>query len=427
VRLLVLSPDFASHWAPLSVVAGAARGAGHEVVVATGTALRPVVEAVGFPWRHLRLGAAANDGVARGGDVAAAAALDRFVAATRAGAVATLSLQADERLHDLLFEPERVIGAVADLVDDVDPDRLVVDHVSFNSTLAAAATGRPFTTVVPGHPSQLPVGDERYGLPPAWPTRLRPSPDELDRLRDRCDEVARRFTARWNTAVERAAPGLDPVDDAFRVRGDRVVLHWSGAHHDPARAALLPSGAVHAGPLTRREPPVPPPGHPGDDRPLVYVALGTFLSHRGDVLARLADALTGLDVRVALATGATPVGALGERPDHWLVAERLPQVALLDHAAVAVSHGGNNSVQEALAAGVGQVLLPFSTDQFAVGADLERVGAATVVDPNRAGPDELAAAVADRLAAPRPAPVATDLDAVVASVSGSEAGSYSSS
>lgn len=422
MRLLVLSPDFASHWAPLSVVADLARRAGHEVVVATGATIRPAVERAGVAWRPLRLGAGGNDGVARGRSAAEAAALDRFVAATRAGAVSTLALQADERLTDLLFEPERVIADVARIVAEVDPDRLVVDHVSFNSTLAALATGRPVTTVVPGHPSQLPVGDERYGLPPAWPTALRPGSAGLDDLRARCDEVTRRFTARWNDARETAAPHLPPTADAFRVHGGRVLLHWPAALHDPARSALLPAGTAFAGPLVRHEPPVDPPGGRGDPRPLVYVALGTFLSHRGDVLARVAGALRRLDVRVALATGATPPAAVGPVPDDWLVGERLPQVALLAHAAVAVTHGGNNSVQEALSAGAGQVLLPFSTDQFAIGADLERAGVATVLDPNAAGPEELAAAIADRLTSGPPTPVATDVEAVVAAVTGAPAG-----
>lgn len=416
MRLLVLSPDFASHWTPLSAVAHAARRAGHDVVVATGTVLRPSVEDAGFAWRHLRLGRDANDGVAAGRDAAASDALRRFVDATRAGAVATLTLQADERLDDLLHEPERVIADVDELVAELDPDRLVVDHVSFNSTLAAVTSGRPFTTVVPGHPSQLPVGDERYGLPPSWPAAVTPPHQDLDDLRARCDLVAERFTDRWNRARATFEATAPAVEDAFRVTGDRVLLHWSAVHHDPVRTSLLPPGASFAGPLTRDEPSIDPPGGDGDRRPLVHIALGTFLSHRDDVLARLADAARRLDVRVTLATGATPPRRIGPVPDGWWVAERLPQVAVLAHASVTVSHGGNNSVQEALAAGVTQVLLPFSTDQFAVAADLERAGLATVLDPNGASTTEITDALSRALDRPRPSAVPSDPEAILASI-----------
>lgn len=414
MRLLVLSPDFASHWTPLSVVANAARTAGADVIVATGRVMRPAVEAAGFPWRHLRLGRDANAGVARRRVGDESDAIGRFIEATRLGAVATLSLQAEERMHDLLFEPDRVIGDVAALVEELDPDRLVVDHVSFNSTLAAVASGRPFTTVVPGHPSQLPVGDERYGLPPVWPHAVTPLPEDVDELRRRCDRVAERFTQRWNEALAAADPSAGAVDDAFRVTGDRVLLHWPAALHDPRRTALLPADARFSGPLVRDEAPVDPPD--GHHRPLVHVALGTFLSHRGDVLRCLADGLRRVDVRVSLATGATPVDRIGPIPTGWWVAEHLPQVGLLHHAALAVSHGGNNSVQEAVAAGVRQVVLPFSTDQFAVAADLERDGAATVFDPNRLTPEVVAETVEHALQQPAWEAVSTDHASVVSAL-----------
>jgi UDP:flavonoid glycosyltransferase YjiC (YdhE family) len=79
------------------------------------------------------------------------------------------------------------------------------------------------------------------------------------------------------------------------------------------------------------------------------------------------------------------------------VREFLPQVRLLDRAAVAVTHGGNNSVTEAMTAGVPLVVLPFSTDQFAGAAALERVGYGLVLAPNSATVDELVAAIVESL------------------------------
>jgi len=95
--------------------------------------------------------------------------------------------------------------------------------------------------------------------------------------------------------------------------------------------------------------------------PLVYISFGSFLSVRADVLAKVVDALRPLPVRVALAIGSADPAVVGDVPSSWLVREFLPQVALLERAALAVTHGGNNSVTESLTCGVPMLVLPFST------------------------------------------------------------------
>lgn len=408
MTVLVLSPDFASHYAPLAVLAGAARRGGQRVVVATGEALRGSVEADGFEWRLLRLGASSNHGI-----VGRDPAIERFITATADGPVATLRLQALEREQDLLWEPEQVAGDVARLCDQIEPEWLMVDHVSFGSTLAAHATGRPFITVVPGHPSQLPVGDERYGIPARWPHQIQPETGDIAALQVIADRVTRAFTARWNDALAAVAPHRPSVGDAFRVHGERVLYNSAATFHDPMRATMLPSDHRYVGPLVRGEQ-LPPDlsswEHPADGPAQVYVALGTFLSHRSDVLARLADALAHLGVRVAMAVGSTPVDAVGSLPRNWIVAPQLPQVAMLRSADLSIHHGGNNSVQESLVAGVRQLILPFSTDQFSNAADLERAGVAVVRSPNDTSPAELALAIEVALASPRRAPTPTLTD-----------------
>jgi UDP:flavonoid glycosyltransferase YjiC (YdhE family) len=399
MSLLVISPDFASHYGPLAVLAGAASDAGHRVIVATGPNLRPRVEADGFEWRMLRLGAGANAGIA-----AADPSIERFIAATADGPIATMHRQALDRERDLLFEPERVAVEVARLCDELEPDSVIVDHVSFASTLAMHATGRRFVTLVPGHPSQLPVGRERYGVPEIWPLRFRPDPYQLAKLGALVDRVTQVFTDRWNTALAEVAPNRQPVADAFRAHGDRVLYNSICELLAPARAAEMPSDHRFVGPLVRHEQ-LPAElsswATSHDGRPQVYVALGTFLSFRGDVLARITEALVHLGVRAAVATGATPIERLGPLPDDWVVAPQLPQVAMLRHADLIVHHGGNNSVQEAFAAGVRQIVLPFSTDQFSNGADLERIGAASVLPPNETTAADLALAIDVGLAADR--------------------------
>jgi len=115
------------------------------------------------------------------------------------------------------------------------------------------------------------------------------------------------------------------------------------------------------------------------------------------VLARVVQALRSQPVRVALAIGSADPGGLGELPRHWLVREVLPQVALLEHASVTITHGGNNSVTETLTAGVPMLVLPFSTGQFAGAAAIVDAGVGVALDPNAASPAELGAAIVELL------------------------------
>ncbi|MFK8003062.1 MAG: glycosyltransferase [Polyangiales bacterium] len=395
MTLLVISPEYTSHYAPMAVLARAAARDRRRVVVATGPALRSLVESDGFEWRELRLGASSNSGIA-----SIDPALERFVAATRMGAIETIRYQALQREHDLLWNPEQVARSICELTSDVEPDVTLVDHVSFASTLGMYASGRPFVTLVPGHPSQLPLGRERYGIPARWPACLQPDPGKLAELELLADRVTSAFTARWNAALARVAPGSSPVDDAFRVHGHRVLYNSMAQHHQADR--VLPGDYRFVGPLVREEalPDNLATWRDEAKRPSVYVAFGTFLSHRGDVLARVAEALRLAKVRGAMAVGTTPVSTLGPTPEDWVIAPQLPQVAMLSSADLAIHHGGNNSVQECLSAGTRQIMLPFSTDQFANAADLEQVGAARVLSPNDASAGEIADAIVRHLGAP---------------------------
>lgn len=396
----MISPDYASHYGPLAVVAGAARSHGHRVVAASGPTMRSRIEADGFEWRLLRLGAGSNDGV-----VDHDPEIERFLSATKAGPAATIRHQARSRERDLLWSPEQVATDIAALCTEVDPEEILVDHISFGSTLGMYATGRSFVTLVPGHPSQLPLGGEQYGVPSRWPIGMQPDPGELTELSELADHVTFAFTGRWNAALEVVAPHRAPVDDAFRVHGRRVLYNSIEPRPTVARAGL-PTDHRLVGPLVRDQ---PLPGRfadwdRDDGRPRVYVALGTFLSHRSDVLTRIADALRPINVRVAMSVGATPIEALGALPDDWIVESRLPQVALLRTADLAIHHGGNNSVQEALAAGVRQIVLPFSTDQFAAAADLEQLDLALVAPPNEMTSACLSDVIAHQLGRPKPSP-----------------------
>lgn len=395
MTVLVISPDYASHLLPLATLATAWRDRGEEVVVATGPATEQIVHRFGYRRVELPLGRGANAGVIRTSEqqAAEAASLEGFFAATRHGMVETLLYQARERLTDLMWQPEDRARATLAVIDEVNPDTILVDHLAFSARLALHTAGIGYGDVVLGHPSALPVAGEVYGSPPAWPEAFSPEPEQLRALRTVCLEVSERFAAQWNRTASRLDAAASPVDDAFAVHGEKVLYNYPAALTQGDGRMLPPH--VFLGSTRRIEPDdAEVTAWLSDDEPYVYVSFGSFLSVRDDVLAQVAEALRRVGVRAAISTGVTDPDTLGAVPADWLVREYLPQVRLLARAAAAVTHGGNNSVTEAVGAGIPTLVLPFSTDQFAGAAALERTGVGIALDPNAASIAQLAEALA---------------------------------
>lgn len=401
MTLLIISPDYASHLLPLATLGTAWRDRGERVVVATGPATASIVEAFGFERVNLQLARGSNPGIIRAEDQPEGEddSLRGFFDATRQGMVETLAYQAAERLTDLMWMPVETAREVQRVVAEVAPDQIVVDHLAFSARLALTAGKISHADVVLGHPSALPVAGEVYGFPPAWPTAFSPDPDALAALRDLCDRVSESFTREWNAALAVLDPAAPPSASAFAEHGDLLLLNYPEELHDPARA--LPPHAF-LGSSVREEPldAEVEAWLAGSSQPFVYVSFGSFLSVRSDVVARVIRALDSLGLRAAIAFGSADRADLGEIPESWLVREFLPQVRLLGEASAAVTHGGNNSVTEAMTAGVPLVVLPFSTDQFAGAAALEDAGFGVACAPNTATVDELARAVSSALALP---------------------------
>jgi MGT family glycosyltransferase len=402
MTLLIISPDYASHLLPLATLGTAWRDRGERVIVATGPATASIVESFGFERVNLQLGKGSNPGVIRAEEQPEGEddALRGFFDATRSGPVETLLYQARERLSDLMWEPVRQARAVQEIVASIAPDAVIVDHLAFSARVGLDAGHIPYADVVLGHPSALPVGDELYGFPPEWPTTVTPDVATLAELNAVCARVSESFTREWNAALAELDPAATPSTSAFAEHGELLLFNYPERLAVPGRVA-----APHAylGSAVRDEAPDPEVDAwlAASAEPFVYVSFGSFLSVRDDVLAGVARALESLGVRAAIALGSGDRAVLGDVPEDWLVREFLPQVTLLTQAAASVTHGGNNSVTEATTFGVPMLVLPFSTDQFAGAAAIERTGAGEVLPPNTATVEELRAALGRVLELPR--------------------------
>lgn len=99
-------------------------------------------------------------------------------------------------------------------------------------------------------------------------------------------------------------------------------------------------------------------------RPVVYISLGTIVKGAKSFFKKCINAFKGEDVTVIMSVGKNfKIHCLGEIPENFFVYQTVPQLSVLEQADVFVSHGGMNSVSEALMQGVPMVVIPFMADQ----------------------------------------------------------------
>ncbi len=101
-----------------------------------------------------------------------------------------------------------------------------------------------------------------------------------------------------------------------------------------------------------------------EGRPLVYASFGSQAWHQPQRYELLIDAAVQLDVALLIAMGDL-AGEFTQRtlPARVRCIPFADQVAVLAHARVAVTHGGANSVMEALTHGVPMLISPLCNDQ----------------------------------------------------------------
>ncbi len=381
---MIISPDYASHYFPMSAVGQALVGRGHRVTFATGAGLGPRARSDGFDLETLALGPGSNAGLMRPElqNDRERSQIEGFFEASRKGMIPTLMHQAQNRQRDLLWQPLRVARDIERLLDKLAPDAVVVDQLAFGATAALRGLQRHFVSFHPGHPSAIPIGWP-YGYPPRMPKRLRISLDDLDELKSVCQTVVVRFTEEYNGVIRDLDPDASIVGDAFAaVSEHRTLINYPV---DLADGYGLPSRSRYIGSSVRRQSTgsqLVSRRNMGGSRPRVFVSLGSFFSARSDLLTKVVMALRNEPVDVVLARGVTPRGDLEPIPDHWTVEEYLPQPAVIRRSDLVITHGGNNTVTEALTAGVPLLVGPLSTDQFAAAADIERAGVGRAFDPN---------------------------------------------
>lgn len=265
---------------------------------------------------------------------------------------------------DMLAGLERV-------VDGLRPDLVIADQQAIAAVAVAESRGIPWVT------SATTTGELSN------PADDMPQVEEWRRL------LVSAFLTRAGVPAARAAT----LDVRF---SPRLVLLFStslmvGEHR------VFPRHYAFVGPAIRgRDGNEEFPWERLDPRlPLVLVSLGSLNGHAGErFFGAAAAALGGLDVQGVMVA---PPELVPAPPANVLVRPWVPQLALLERASAVVSHAGQNTVSECLAAGVPMVLAPIRDDQPTIADEVVAAGAGIRVPFGRVGATQLAAAVGSLL------------------------------
>lgn len=117
------------------------------------------------------------------------------------------------------------------------------------------------------------------------------------------------------------------------------------------------------------------------EQTILYISLGTIVNNRCSFYQMCIEAFQDTNYQVVMSVGnKTDISSLGEIPKNFIVRNYIPQLEVLQHASLFISHGGLNSVSESIWYGVPVIAVPMANDQPAVAKRLSELGAGIVLN-----------------------------------------------
>ena len=115
-------------------------------------------------------------------------------------------------------------------------------------------------------------------------------------------------------------------------------------------------------------------------KPVIYISIGTILKGGENFFRACLEAFEKEKVTVVLTVGNFDISRLKYIPENFMIKNRVPQIAVLKQASLFITHGGMNSVSEAMVHGVPMVVIPFVSDQPVNAWQVEKLGLGKVLE-----------------------------------------------
>ncbi|MBU3113552.1 macrolide family glycosyltransferase [Clostridium lacusfryxellense] len=131
---------------------------------------------------------------------------------------------------------------------------------------------------------------------------------------------------------------------------------------------------------------------------VIYISLGTLFNKSLNFFRICIEAFRDVDMTIIMSIGKNVnIKDLGTIPDNFLVYQIVPQLEVLKRTTIFITHGGMNSVNEAIYYGVPVITIPQFADQPAVARRLEKLGLGKVIDKKNVSVETLKKALNDVL------------------------------
>ncbi|WP_433826074.1 glycosyltransferase [Actinoplanes sp. CA-015351] len=286
---------------------------------------------------------------------------------------------------------ELIVGAkycqpqLLEIIERVKPDVIVEDNVVAFPALNTA--GVPFVRIVSCNPLEV-RGD---GIAPVFSGYAQDETSGWPAFREEYDRTHRQLWTDFNAwVVEQGAQPLPDLD--FIHPGDlNLYVFPEAADYTSSRpldsswhrldSSVRETDAVFSLPAEIAE-------LPGK---LIYFSLGSLGSADVELMRRVIAVLAKTPHRYIVSKG--PLHAEIELADNMYGAEFLPQTSILPQVDLVITHGGNNTVTEALHFGKPMVLLPLFWDQYDNAQRVHELGLGVRLDTYGFTDEELSASV----------------------------------
>jgi zeaxanthin glucosyltransferase len=266
---------------------------------------------------------------------------------------------------------EEQIEPIKEVIRDFKPDVVVTDPMLYSAAIAAGLEKKPWVAV---SNSLNPVLDDAVESELLETVKwLAP---ERARLFARhgmtpefrgCDLLSPTLTIAFATEafIGRTIPGVEMVGPSMppEQRGDETEFPWEKLRRDV---------------------------------PVVYMSMGSQIYYQPALFKKVIRATGDLGWQLVLSVsellGSDELGAL---PSHLLACNYIPQLKLLPEVSAFITHGGANSVMEALKFEVPMILSPICNDQFHQAHFVARSGVGRVLNLAEASVTECRATLRD--------------------------------